>query len=123
MTTERKNQRLKEEAKQILEHYTLKPKAAQSSSLDEMHAIDNRIQRKALIVSLTLGIIGTLTLGGGMSMVMVFTDKLIIPGIIIGLIGLAIAFAAYPVHNKILRREHEKNAERIKALAEEVQNG
>lgn len=114
----------KAEAKRILEQYTPAPKAEQPlPPLDELHKIDDRIRTKALITSLSLGIVGTLILGGGMSMVMVFTDTLIVPGILVGLVGMAVAFIAYPVHNRILKREREKNADRIQTLAAEVQNG
>lgn len=114
----------KDEAKRILDRYTLDPKAEQPiPPLDELRQIDNRIRTKALIMSLTLGIVGTLILGAGMSMVMVFTDTLIVPGIIVGLIGMAVAFIAYPVHNRIIKREREKNVDRIQSLAAEVQNG
>ena len=113
----------KDEAKRILEQYTSAPKAEQPLlPLDELHKIDDRIRTKALITSLSLGIVGTLILGGGMSMVMVFTDTLIVPGILVGLVGMAVAFIAYPVHNRILKREREKNADRIQTLAAEVQN-
>ena len=114
----------KDEAKRILEQYTSAPKAEQPLlPLDELHKIDDRIRTKALITSLSLGIVGTLILGGGMSMVMVFTDTLIVPGILVGLVGMAVAFIAYPVHNRVLKREREKNADRIQTLAAEVRNG
>jgi hypothetical protein len=114
----------KAEAKRILEQYTPAPKAEQPLlPLDELHKIDDRIRTKALITSLSLGIVGTLILGGGMSMVMVFTDTLIVPGILVGLVVMAVAFIAYPVDNRILKREREKNADRIQTLAAEVQNG
>lgn len=113
----------KDEAKRILEQYTSASKAEQPTPpLDELHKIDDRIRTKALITSLSLGIVGTLILGAGMSMVMVYTNTLIVPGIVVGLIGMAVAFTAYPIHNRILKREREKNAARIEELATEVQN-
>lgn len=50
-----------------------------------------------------LGIAGTLVMGLGMSMSMVW--NLMIPGIAVGLLGIAGVVMAWPVYQKVVRKE------------------
>ena len=66
------------------------------TSLEQARAIDTRVESKALITGLAVGITGTLIAGLGMSCVLVW-DKLAL-GIVIGLAGIAGAAAAWPLY-------------------------
>ena len=88
--------------------------------LEQMRKIDAAITSKACIVAMTLGVVGTLVLGGGMSCSMVWPDTLMLLGIIIGIVGIAILLAAYPVYVRMLEKGRERAAEEILRLADEI---
>ena len=67
-----------------------------------------------------MGVVGCLLLGVGMCCTMVWTGELFIPGIIIGLAGIALVAAAYPVYSRITRKEREKIAPEILKLTDEL---
>ena len=81
--------------------------------------MDQRVYQKATAVSLISGIIGTLIMGFGMSCVMVWKDTLFIPGIILGIVGIAVLSVAYPLYNRTLQKEREKIAPEIIRLTDE----
>ena len=51
---------------------------------------------------------------------MVWADKLFIPGIVIGVIGIAAVLVAYPVYTHITKKQREKIAPEILRLTEEL---
>ncbi len=61
------------------------------------------MERKGLRAGVLLGIAGTLVMGLGMSMSMVW--NLMIPGIAVGLLGIAGVVMAWPVYQKVVRKE------------------
>lgn len=91
------------------------------SKLDELRKLDKKVEVTANLWSIIVGVIGTLIFGGGMSMVMVFTTSMFIPGIILGLIGMAGIAMALPVYRKVLREEREKAAPKVLELTEELE--
>ena len=64
-----------------------------------------------------LGIAGTLVMGLGMSMSMVW--NLMIPGIAVGLLGIAGVVMAWPVYQKVVRKERSRAADEIMRLTAE----
>ena len=56
-------------------------------------------------------------MGLGMSMSMVW--DLVVPGIAVGLLGIAGAACAWPVYQKVVRRERKRAADEIMALTAE----
>lgn len=92
------------------------------TALRRLHAIPTQ---KAQAVSLAVGIIGTLLLGTGMSLCMtdigaVLGNFALIIGIMIGLAGIALVSAAYPVFNRVLKKERERIAPEILRLSDEL---
>lgn len=59
-------------------------------------------------------------MGAGMCCVMVWQGMCFIPGIVIGLIGMAVVAAAYPVFQRVIKREREKIAPEIIRLTDEL---
>lgn len=113
----------RKEAEAIREKYL--PKSDQTADtalppLDELKKLDRETTRPGLIVSLMLGIVGTLTLGGGMSMVMVGSAAQFFPGIGVGVVGLVLAALALPVYNWITAKKRQQNAARIMELTEKI---
>lgn len=113
-----------DELKRIREKYTAK----EESSLDRLRRLDAGVTKKALTVSLIVGIIGVLCLGAGMSLIMSDFGKILgeagglaLPlGIGLGLLGGTVAALAYPLHNFVIKREREKIAPEILRLSDEL---
>ncbi len=105
-----------EEIKKIREKYL--PKEA--DKMEQLRRLDESVTRKGTIVSLVVGIIGTLVMGFGMSCCMVWTDTMLILGIIVGVVGIAVLSAAYPLYNYVTKKEREKIAPEIIRLSDEL---
>lgn len=104
------------EIEQIRKKYLPK----EESKMEQLRKLDRDVTKPGTIWSLVLGIAGALIFGGGMACVLEFAGTLLIPGIVLGLIGILILSAAYPVYRKITERQKEKIAPRILALTEEL---
>jgi len=92
----------------------------EETTIDRLRALDESVTRKGTIVSLIVGILGTLILGSGMSCIMVGSESLFVPGIVVGLIGIAGIAAAYPLFARITKKERERLAPEILRLTEEL---
>jgi len=90
----------------------------EESSIERLRRLDRSTVRKGMIASLTLGIIGALMLGTGMSLCMVW--EIFLPGILIGISGILLSAFAYPVYNLMIKREREKIAPEIIRLTDEL---
>ena len=90
------------------------------SKMEQLQRLDAAVTQKATLRAITTGIIGTLIMGAGMSMCMVFDRAWFIPGIVIGLIGMAIIGAAYPLYNRVLKKERARIAPEILRLTDEL---
>ena len=96
--------------------------------MTQLRRLDMAVTQKATMVSLVFGILGALIMGCGMSLVMTsIGDALGISegasmaiGIIIGVIGIVLVSLAYPMYNKILRKEREKISPEILRLTDEL---
>ena len=107
------------EVQKIREKYLL----GEVSKLDQLRALDAGVTRRGTAVSLIHGILYALVLGLGMSCCMVWAGKLILPGIVIGCIGLAGVAATYPIYNHIVKQDRDKIAPEILRLTEELTFG
>jgi len=93
--------------------------------LRKLHAIPTQ---KAQAASLTLGVIGALIMGTGMSMVMTDIGAILgnwsmVIAVIVGIVGMVIAALAYPLYNRVLRSWREKIAPEILRLTDELLQG
>ena len=91
-------------------------------SLRRLHAIPTR---KAQAAALTVGILGALLLGFGMSLCMTelgasWGPMAFVIGIPVGLAGIALAALAWPVYTRVLKRERERVAPEILRLTDEL---
>ena len=108
--------RQQEEVRRIRDKYT----GRQGSKLEQLRRLDQSVTRKGMPAALALGISGCLVLGVGMCCTMVWGGRLFIPGIVIGLAGIAGICLAYPLYGRITRRERERLAPEILRLTEEL---
>jgi len=114
------------EIQAIRQKYTVQTQEEDKMAL--LRRLDAAVAQKAMTVSLTLGIIGTLVMGTGMSFAMtqigdmlgISEGMALLVGVIVGIFGMGIAGIAYPVHNRILTKEREKIAPEIIRLTDEL---
>ncbi len=93
----------------------------EEDKFEQLKKLDKEADKRGQIYALVLGVTGALILGGGMSIVMVGSTIFMALGIIIGLAGLAVAAAAFPVYKRTVKKDREKVAARVLELADEIQ--
>ncbi len=92
----------------------------EEDKMEQLRRLDQSATRPGLIISLVVGIISTLVMGFGMCCTMVWADTMFIPGIIIGIIGIAGVASAYPIYSRITKKRREKIAPEILRLTDEL---
>lgn len=105
-----------DEIRKIREKY-MPPEA---DKMEQLRQLDRSVTQKGTVVSLIIGVIGTLMMGIGMCCTMVFEDVWFIPGVIIGLVGIGTLALAYPVYNRITQKERQRLAPEILRLTDEL---
>jgi uncharacterized membrane protein YeaQ/YmgE (transglycosylase-associated protein family) len=104
-----------EEIKKIREKYIPK----ETDKMEQLRRLDESVTKKGTVISLVIGIIGALILGTGMSMCMVWTELFVL-GIIVGIVGIVMVSAAYPLYSYVTKKEREKIAPEIIRLTDEL---
>lgn len=105
-----------EEIKKIRKKYIPR----EEDKMQRLKKMDADVYNKASIYSIFIGIAGALIMGIGMCCCMVWDDIWFIPGIFIGIIGIALICMAYPAFNHTLKKEREKIAPEIIRLTDEL---
>lgn len=95
----------------------------EEDKMEQLRRLDRSSTRKGTIVSIIVGVAGCLLLGVGMCCTMVWMESLFIPGVVIGVVGIAVVGAAYPLFNAITKKERERLAPQILKLTEELSKG
>ncbi len=93
---------------------------AEEDKMTQLRRMDAAVYKKAMILSLSMGIAGALILGVGMCCAMVWQGTLFIPGIVIGILGIAVVSLTYPLYNRTLKKEREKIASEILRLTDDL---
>ena len=101
----------------------------QHTELDALKELDAKVKRPANVFAYTYGSIGAIVMGAGMSLVM--TDigtriglaSAMIPGIVIGVVGMGMALSTYPIYKKMLNTRKKKYAPEILKLSEKIIKG
>lgn len=88
--------------------------------METLRRLDREAERPGVITALAVGIMGTMLLGIGMCCTMVWGDALFVLGIFIGILGITILSTAYPIYNKITKKQREKIADQILSLSAEI---
>ena len=97
--------------------------------LDALKELDEKVKRPANVFAYIFGTISAIIMGSGMSLVM--TDigaqlgmtETMVPGIVIGVVGMVMAIANYPMYNKILNSRRKKYADQIISLSDRLMKG
>ncbi len=100
----------------------------ENTELDALKALDAKVKRPANVFAYTFGTISAIVMGAGMSLVMtdigatVGIESPMVPGIVIGIVGMAMAIVNYPIHKRILASRRKKYAAEIIALSDKIMN-
>lgn len=98
----------------------------ESTRLDALKELDTKVKRPATVFAYAFGSIGAVVMGSGMSLVMTDIGEVLgmentmVPGIIIGVIGLVMAIINYPIYKSFLSSRRKKYADQIMKLSEEI---
>ena len=96
------------------------------TQLDELKALDAKVKRPANVFAYILGGIGAMVMGSGMSLVMTDIGSMIgvndamVPGIVIGIVGLVVTVMNYPIYKYILSSRRKKYAGQIMNLSDAI---
>ena len=111
-----------EEIKAIRKKY----EAPEENKMEQLRRLDASATQKATIRSMTVGIIGALIMGLGMSISMtdigtVFGSFLsMLVGIVIGVLGIVLVCLAYPTYQRTLKAERERISPEVLRLSDEL---
>lgn len=98
----------------------------EQTKLDELKALDKKVKMPVNVFSYVFGSMSAIIMGSGMSLIMTDLGEslgmgdVMVPGVIIGVIGLVLAVMNYPLYRKLLASRKEKYAARIIALSDKL---
>ena len=101
----------------------------QHTELDELRALDRKVKMPANAFAYSFGAVSALIMGSGMSLIMTDIGQTIgmaspmTPGVVIGLAGMVMAIANYPIYKGILTGRRKKYAQQIIALSDRLTKG
>lgn len=99
------------------------------TDLDALKALDAKVKKPANVFGYAYGSMGAIVMGAGMSLVMTDIGSILgmketlIPGIAVGIAGLAIVLTTYPIYRKILNSRKKKYADQIMELSDRIMKG
>ena len=96
---------------------------------DALKELDAKVKRPVNMFAYIFGSISAMIMGCGMSLVM--TDigtqlgmtETMVPGIVIGVVGILLAILNYPIYKSILASRKKKYADKIIALSDQLMKG
>lgn len=111
------------EIKKIREKYALSEQA--EDKMEQLRRLDSGVTKKGTVVSLIIGILGSLIMGVGMSIAMTEIGELLgkfsmLVAVCVGIAGLVLVILAYPIYMGITKKERKKIAPEILRLTDEL---
>ncbi|MBQ8040712.1 MAG: dihydropteridine reductase [Lachnospiraceae bacterium] len=94
--------------------------------LDELKELDTKVKRPANVFAYVFGSISAIIMGSGMSLVMtdigssIGMEDAMVPGIVIGVVGMLMAIVNYPIYKKMLASRRKKYADKIMELSDKI---
>ena len=100
----------------------------EADKMEQLRTLHRIPTRKAQALSIAIGVIGALIMGTGMSLAMtdlgaalgLSGEMPMLVGTLTGLGGMALVALAYPVYNRVLKKERRRIAPEILRLTEEL---
>lgn len=101
----------------------------QHTELDALKALDAKVKKPANVFAYIYGSFCAIVMGAGMSLVMTDIGAMIglsaamVPGIVIGIVGMGMALTTYPIYKKMLSNRKKKFAPQIMELSDRLMKG
>ena len=98
----------------------------ESTELDALRELDAKVKRPANVFAYIFGSISAIVMGCGMSLVMTDIGETVgvadpmLPGIIIGIVGMLMAIINYPIFKGILSSRKKKYTAEIMRLSDKI---
>lgn len=98
----------------------------ENTQLEALKKLDAKVKKPANVFAYVFGSIAAIIMGSGMSLVMTDIGETIgiadamIPGVVIGIIGMLMAIINYPVYKKFLASRRNKYAKEVIALSDNI---
>ena len=97
----------------------------QHTELDELKALDAKVKKPANVFAYTYGSVSAVVMGTGMSLAMTqigaaLGDLAMVLGLVVGVVGMVLVALAYPLYNRVLKKQREKIAPEILRLSDEL---
>ena len=100
----------------------------EATELDALRALDAKVKRPANVFAYAFGSISAIIMGAGMSLVMTDIGNMLnmanatVCGVVIGIVGMVMALANFPIYKKILGSRKEKYRAEILELSDSIMN-
>jgi uncharacterized membrane protein HdeD (DUF308 family) len=112
---------------QEVEHIRKKylPQAEEENKMEQLRKLHHSASEKAQARAIAVGTMGALMMGIGMSLCMTdlgaaLGNLALLIGIFAGLAGILLVALAYPVYNRVLKKQRQRIAPQILRLSEEL---
>lgn len=92
----------------------------EEDKMELLRRLDRKVESSGTVVGLLFGVVGLLIFGAGMSMCLVGSSTMFIPGILVGLVGIVPMALAYPMYKKVTEVKRKELAPQIIALTDEL---
>ena len=97
----------------------------EEDKMEQLRKLHHSASQKAQACSIAVGIIGALVMGTGMSLAMtdigsVLGSLAMVIVIVICIVGMVLVALAYPLYNRVLKKQREKIAPEILRLSDEL---
>ena len=96
------------------------PKEQSETKLERLRRLNSLVKNSAIIWALTIGVLGCLVFGLGLTMVLEW--KVIPWGVLVAVIGCAPMAISYPIYKLVLKKNKARYGEEILRLSEELLN-
>lgn len=99
------------------------------TQLDALKKLDTKVKRPANVFAYIFGSVGAMVMGAGMSLTMtdigtvLGMENAMMPGIVIGVLGMLMAIVNYPIYKKILSSRRKKYVDEIMKLSDKIISG
>ena len=97
------------------------PQTSAESKLEQIKKLDSSVESEGIACAFAIGIPGSLILGLGMCCTMVWTNLFVL-GIFVGIIGMVMCGAAYPIYKSTINKKRAEVGPQILKLTEEIEN-
>lgn len=101
----------------------------ENTQLDSLKKHDAKVKKPANVFAYVFGSLSAIIMGSGMSLIMTDIGEMIdvanpmIPGVVIGIIGMIMAIVNYPIFKQILASRRKKYTKEIIALSDKIRKG